>query len=502
MRTFILSLAALAVLSSAVAGQCPSNGLTLTFSGERLGDPFALNLYGSPGLSGLLAIDDTGGPVMTPIGPVCLGLTPNLQLLNFALDGSGAFNLGGLLPPNPLFTGMQAYLQAAAADAGQPGGFAVSNGLHLTLRPPRVFFFNPGYTSPFGTVSGSFCAYDALSDVAYTPAIPLPGAVLDAIMVPSLNWLAILLHTGTLLCYDANTMQPALSLPLTLTPGYPTKLYALHYGTAPSPFGGGSPGALRAYSLPTGTPGFTCLLSSGNPSAIMILAGTGAAYLRVGSNVVPISLVSGTELPAIALGGSAGAISDWVVGGTVLYCLMPGLPANPFGGTPIPPEVASVDMLNHVAIHTATALAVPSGPATMIRYGPGTFGNSVFVYCMNTTSPMLEVNPASLAIQSSIATSTLVTDMVLSPGGLEWLLLVGGGSPSLQTMVPPGLLLSQVTPLLPPTTTLLSIPNWTIRRGLMVYNNNVVLPFSTDYASAPFYTVILPLTSVGFSVVD
>lgn len=509
MRHLIIGLLVLTLSSAVAVGQCPSNGLVLTFNGERLGDPFALNIYGSPGLSGLIGVDDTGGPVATPIGPVCLGLTPNLQLLNFALDGTGTFSMGGLLPPSPSLTGFNAYLQAAAADAGQPGGFAVSNGAHVTLRPPRVFFFNSGYVSPFGTVNGSFCAYDALADVVYSPAIPLPSAMQDAIMIPALNWLAILLGNGTLLCYDANTLQPTLSMPVPTTPSYPLKLavegttlYILYHGTSPSPFGGGTPGGLRSFSLPTGAAGFTCNLSTGNPDAMIVLQGTGAAYLRVGTNVVPISLVSGTELSAIALGGSAGAISDWVIGGTVLYCLMPGQGPNPFGGGPVAPAVASIDMINHVAIQTATSMGPVSGPASYLRYGPGSFGNSLFVYCLNNSAPMFQLNPATLAVTSVIATSTFVTDMVLSPGGTEWLLLVGGGTPALQTMVPPTLALTQVTPVIAPTTELIAVPNWTIRRGLMIYNNNVVLPFSTDFSTPPFYTVNLPLTTVTSAVVD
>src|SRR5688572_10155261 len=105
MRKPIQSVLVLALLSAALLGQCPSNGLVLTFSGERLGDPWGLSLYGTPGVSGLVGVDETGGPVLTPIGPICLGLTPNLQLLSFALDGTGQFSMGGLLPPSPSLIG-------------------------------------------------------------------------------------------------------------------------------------------------------------------------------------------------------------------------------------------------------------------------------------------------------------------------------------------------------------------------------------------------------------
>jgi hypothetical protein len=511
MRNPLAVLVVLALLSAAVLGQCPSNGLTLTFAGERLGDPWALNLYGAPGASGVLAVDDTGGPVLTPIGPVCLGLTPNLQLLDFQLDGTGQFGMGGLLPPSPSLINFTAFLQAAAPSPSIPGGFAVSNGASLKLRPPRVFFIHPGYASPFGSTPGAFCGYDALGDVVFTPAIQLAGLVQDAIMIPALNWIAFLLGNGTVACYDAHTGAPTLTIPVATTPSYAaeiavegTTLYALHRGMVPSPFSGGTPGALTSYSLPTGTPGFTCNLSSGNPNGLLVLPGTGAAYLRLGSNIVPVSLVSGIELPWIVLGGAAGEISEWVLGGTVLYCLLPGQSAGIFGSPAVPPEIASINTFTHTVIHTATALNVPSGPATMIRYGPGTLGNpSLFVYVLNNPVPMLEVNPNTLAISQGIPMSTFMTEMVLSPGGTEWLLLEGAGaSHSLHTMVPPTLALTQITPLLPPTTLLTSVPNWTTRRALMLYNNNVVLPFSTDFTQAPFYTVTLPLASAGRVVVD
>ena len=52
-----------------------------------LGDPFSLTIYGTPGVSGLLGVDTSGGPVQTSIGTVCLGITSNLQLIPFTLDG-------------------------------------------------------------------------------------------------------------------------------------------------------------------------------------------------------------------------------------------------------------------------------------------------------------------------------------------------------------------------------------------------------------------------------
>ena len=91
---------ALVALAPVLLGQglCPPSGLLLTTTGGRLGDPFSLGLSGTPLVSGLLAFDVAGGPVGTPIGTLCIGLTPATQLLPFALPASGTFSISGTAP--------------------------------------------------------------------------------------------------------------------------------------------------------------------------------------------------------------------------------------------------------------------------------------------------------------------------------------------------------------------------------------------------------------------
>src|SRR6185503_12753520 len=118
------------VLASAVStigfGQCSANGLTLSYHGERLGDPFSLTLSGTPGVSGLLGVDLVPGS-SPPVGNVCLGLSSSMQLIFFSLDSAGQFAATDLLPANPTLVGLSVFLQAAAFDATQPSGTAVSN---------------------------------------------------------------------------------------------------------------------------------------------------------------------------------------------------------------------------------------------------------------------------------------------------------------------------------------------------------------------------------------
>src|SRR5262245_42762136 len=107
---------------------CGPSGLTLAWNGTRLGDQFTLGLSGTPFVSGLVGADLAPGPVQTPVGLVCLGLTGATQFAPFALDAQGSFTASGIIPAIPAFAGLSAYLQAGALDATQPGGFALSNG--------------------------------------------------------------------------------------------------------------------------------------------------------------------------------------------------------------------------------------------------------------------------------------------------------------------------------------------------------------------------------------
>src|SRR5262249_30260548 len=92
-----------AILSfgQAALGQgCPASGLTLTMTGGRLGDPYMVSLSGTPGVSGLFGYDLSAGPVtVPPVGTICLGLTPALQVIPFALGPAGNAEFGGVLPP-------------------------------------------------------------------------------------------------------------------------------------------------------------------------------------------------------------------------------------------------------------------------------------------------------------------------------------------------------------------------------------------------------------------
>jgi hypothetical protein len=516
MRTFPVPAAFAAlvlVVAAPLAAQCPPQGLLLTVDGRRLGDPFAIGVYGTPFVSGLLGIDVAAGPTQTPIGPICLGFTPSLQLLPFSLDAAGALSITGILPANPVLTGFTPALQAAAADTSVPGGLALSNGESPTLRAPRMFFFNPGLASPFGSTPGSFCAYDALSDVPASAAVPLPAPVADAVVVPAANLLAILLNNATLFVVNADTGVPVLNMSLPLTPGYPTKLgvegstlFVLYYGTAPNPFTPGTPGAVRTYSMPSGTPGLTVQLPSGNPDDFMMLPGTGLAYLRVGPDVVPVDLVAGVPLPPISVAAGTAGISEWALHNGYIYCLMAGQAPNPFGGGGIPPAINAVDTTTNTALHPAPIQFGVSPPATTLRYGPGTGGVPAVFAFFPTLSTVSELSPLTFMPVSGISVGAGLIDMRLTASGQEWLLLCNGigcgGVPILQNMSPPAMVPATVTQL--PATVqslLLPLPSATLRKAYIVLGTGDVAPFPTDPTASPFFTVTLPVQAGQFRVV-
>lgn len=476
--------------------QCQANGLTLGFSGERLGDPFTLTLDGSPGSAGLLGIDTASGPVPTPIGPVCLGLTPALQLLPFALDSSGHFGLGGLLPLQQSLVGLSAYLQAAAVDPGQPTGSALSNSASALLRPPRIFFVDPGWL-PSNLPSG-WCAYDAMNDSVFLGPITMFGQVIDVAHIKAIDWLAFLLldsaSNTTLACYDARTGAPTLSIPFGAT-SPPSALAVegstLHLVYPGSAFAGlpSVPGGTRALSLPSGTAGPFVQLASGNPDAMLVLPGAGIAYLRTGTTICRVDLVNGVELSPLALGGTT-SVTEWLLVGTTLYCLESGIP-----GIGISAALDAIDTTTHTILFPAPVPLFTglSGAGSLLRYGPGPSGNCLHVYNGYVIS---QIDPVTLVPFNSVATSNWLTEMTLSSGGTEWLLLHNPspifGAPFLQRLQPPSLTVSTITPLLYHMQLLVAPPSATMRRAFTVFGTHEVLPFDTDPAMIPASSVTLP----------
>ena len=170
----------LVATTPATAQFCPANGLTLATTGGRLGDPYSLTLTGPPAASGLFAVDTAPGPLSTPLGTICLGLSAALHTAAFTLDAAGSFTATGLIPPVPLLDGVTAYLQAAAPHPTLPG-YVTSNGASLKLRPPRIIVVDTGYDNflqfPFHIyIPGKLLTYDTMT-YGFSPVLNLNSIV-------------------------------------------------------------------------------------------------------------------------------------------------------------------------------------------------------------------------------------------------------------------------------------------------------------------------------------
>jgi hypothetical protein len=277
-----------------------------------------------------------------------------------------------------------------------------------------------------------------------------------------------------------------------------TTLYALYPGVTGA---GGYPGQVRSWSLPSGTPGFACTLASANPTEIMVLPGQGVAYLRAGTSVVPVNLVTGTEMPTMVLGGAAGPITQWVFGGTILYCLMPGQGGPPFQPSAVPPAIGAIDTISHAVVYPAVAVPGTSGGyGNVLRYGPGPSGNALFLSTTFLPSQLLRIDPIT-GITTGVPVPGPVANFVLSPGGTEWLILVGGSAPSLHAMNPQTLASTPLTTLPAfSSNSIIPIPNATMRRALVLSGFNNVMPMNTDPATAPVSSLTVPLAAYGFVV--
>src|SRR6185436_17074488 len=86
----VLSLLGAVGIQAPAQSPCGPSGLSLMTTGGRLGDPFSLTLSGTPLVSGVLGFDLAPGPVTTPIGSICLGLSPALQTFPFTLSAAGS----------------------------------------------------------------------------------------------------------------------------------------------------------------------------------------------------------------------------------------------------------------------------------------------------------------------------------------------------------------------------------------------------------------------------
>jgi hypothetical protein len=507
---FAVATLALTVAATAQA-PCPARGMTLAAHGGRLGDQFSIDMTGSPSAVGILGFDLAPGPTVTPIGTVCLGLTPAVSTLLFQFDPAGAASVVRQLPPVAAFEGITIDFGGVAIDASQPGGFAFSNGSAITTRQPRIFFVAPGSSSPFGTTPGSVAALNMINEtVPFSQA--LTTSVRDAVFVRERGWLVLLLGNGSLLGLDGTTGATVLNVALSGAPASAARIAAvpggdqllmMATGTAPSPFGGGTPGALHVVSLPTGTVTASVPLSAGNPDALLVAPGTTLAYLRLANGIAPIDWQAATALPTIPLVSSFGGLVDWQIANGMLYVLHSGTAPGPFGGTSQPAALSGIVIGTQTALFTNPLTGAV--PVSMLRAGPGTTGPSLYVYG-STGGTLAEFQQFTGTPTTTTALGSGIAAMELSSFGSEWLLLCTGatcGGPSLLSMIAFTNIVSTVGPVPATVQSALAVsPSTGYSKACLVFGSNTAAPFVTDSANGTFGSTTLPFSSGVFTLVS
>ena len=195
---------------------CPGSGLNVVAG--RLGDAWSLGLTGPPGAAAVLASDASGGPVATPFGFVCLGLSPSLVTMPATLDAAGHFGLSGVLPISPAFpAGSILFTQAALAHPSLPDGFSITNGAAITFRQPRLALFR---STPLAT---TLFLVDAVTDTIALSQVAPGWANGPALSVPRLGWFAWRTAANAVYCIDDFTGANVLTILDAWAPGTPDR---------------------------------------------------------------------------------------------------------------------------------------------------------------------------------------------------------------------------------------------------------------------------------------
>lgn len=500
-----LLFASLLAAASPCAGQCPPLGITLTSHGGRFGDAWGIDLQGPPSTPGLLGFDFQPGPSPTPIGTICLGMTPNLALQAFVTQATGLYGTGGVMPVLPPLVGQPLFLAAVALDPTRASGFAISNGRVLVPQQPRLWFVDAGVSTPFGSRPGSAAALDVLTNTP-GPAMALPAPVRDATFA---DGLVALLANGTVAGFDDAAGSPTFQLTLAGAAAQASRvlllrdhgwLSLLSPGTPPGPFSGGTPGSVETRALPLGSLIGSVTLPAGNPDAMLQVPHTTLLLLRLATAVVPIDVATSTAHPPIPLPAGMGTLVDWQLSGNVLYCLHSGRAATPFSSGQ-PAALSAIDVTAQVPLFTQQ-LAMPA-PVELLRAGPGSTGPSLFVYG-SAAGTLEEFAQGSGQPTGSLPVGSGIVAMEPSSLGSEWLLLCDGpacGGPLLWSLAVGGSVLLPVLTLpAPPQHLIAVLRSDTFGRCGVVTGIGAVQTAVTDPHGSASSTATVALAGPAFQV--
>jgi hypothetical protein len=411
------------------------------------------------------------------------------------------------MPANPVFAGITIYATALAFSPLLPGGFGLGNGAQFTLREPRFWCVSPGVTSPFGITPGLIVPVTGISDgVLYSQT--LPSSVIDAAGAPERGLLVVRLGNSTLAAYDGSGPTPVWNTALTGNAAQSTGVLAvdadlallLSPGSAPGPFGGGTPGQLHLVSLTDGSVIASYPMAAGNPDAMLHVPGTTQVCLRLANGVSTFDWSTGQYAPTIPLPTTNGGYVDWQIASGILYVLHSGTVPGPFGGSTTPPAVSVVSVSSQTVLWTNTLTMTPT--ASMLRAGPGSAGPALYVY--GSAGGLQEYSQVLVAPVASVAAGSGIAAMELSALGTQWLLLCTGGGCGGPTLlqIPVGTTSLLTVASLQATPSALAVsPSASFGKACFVQGTNLASPFLTDPA-VNLGGVVLPApTATGWRIV-
>jgi hypothetical protein len=261
-------------------------------------------------------------------------------------------------------------------------------------------------------------------------------------------------------------------------------------------------------SLPSGGVFSTASLTSGNPSDIVLIPGTGFAYLRENTRLLPLDYINNVQLPSIELGNANGAVVDWVLEGNLLVTLLSGIAPTPFGGTTAPAAVHAADVTIHAAALPAP-VPLPTFGGTLLRAGPGSAGPALFAL-LSSTGLIVELSPGTLAPVGTVTVPVNTSHLELSAGRMDWLIMQSGRNPTPFSPGVPGMLLrmdpaTQAVSALSATPAerqqhLLPVASDSLRKAHIVSGTGDLFALSTDPAGLPGPAIPLPVSSQALSV--